>query len=458
MEGKYVRRWRTHGIYRYAKDNPLTISDRDYYVRTTQYSIYPNRTQERMILHTLDVCRSVYNQLCELCRMSLNGKERIPSFIDLTAVARCIWNRFDWMQDIYENCLNDVARRVHDAFERYLNGRKRGENVGLPRFKSEGMYDSFTYPSTLGFSFRTKEGKKGGFERLRLGKIGQLRFGNRFMIPGTMKTATVSRSKSGSRNIWKVCITWRIRRFTEHEASIDPSEDNLAPVGLDLGLRNLVALSDRTIIPNDDTYRKKENRYRELQRRLSEAMANDSNYRRTDDFKRAHAKLSNAFRKAKDHRKDQYHKMTRDIVYSHGDIYAEALDVKEMIEGSESKTIKKLYREAAWSTFMDMLTYKGEESGIVIHKVNPAYTSQLCSECGTMVPKDLSVRVHKCPDCKLKLDRDINAARNILKRGLGVARHVRDQRQSASVHDVSTDGSPTRFVEEPNRVLALREM
>ena len=81
---------------------------------------------------------------------------------------------------------------------------------------------------------------------------------------------------------------------------------------------------------------------------------------------------------------------------------------------------------------MNMLTYK-EESGIVIHLVDPAYTSQLCSNYDTLVPKDLSVRVHRRPNRNLKLDRDINAVRNILKRGLRASRHVRDQRQSANV-------------------------
>jgi len=87
-----------------------------------------------------------------------------------------------------------------------------------------------------------------------------------------------------------------------------------------------------------------------------------------------------------------------------------------------------------------MLSYKAEEAGTIIHEVNPAYTSQICSRCGNIVEKDLSVRIHECPYCNLKMDRDINAARNILKRGLGAARQVRDQRQISEPLLASTSG------------------
>ncbi|MBE6525871.1 MAG: transposase, partial [Thermoplasmata archaeon] len=152
------------------------------------------------------------------------------------------------------------------------------------------------------------------------------------------------------------------------------------------------------------------------------------------------ARLTHKFRKLKNHRKDLYHKTTRNITNNHGDIYAESLNVKELSEESESKTMKKQFRDAAWSIFMNMLSYKAEEAGTVIQKVYPAYTSQICSRCGNIVEKDLSVRIHECPYCDLRLDRDINAARNILKRGLGAARQVRGNRQISEPLPVSTYG------------------
>ena len=432
MEAGNAQKSRSDGIYRYAKDDPLKTSDKDYFVRTTEYALYPNKKQERKMLHSLDVCRKVYNQLYKVCGFLLKRGAGLPGFMYLAKIAGGIWKHNPWMQDIYENCLNDVAKRVHRAFDTFLEGRRAGRKVGYPRFKSSNRYDSFTYPHMNGYGFVTKEEKKGGSDRLRLGKIGNIRFGNRFKIPGTMKTATVSRKRIGDHYQWKVCITWRIRKFTEHQMIMDPPKDSMAPVGIDLGLRNMVALSDGTMIPNDNTYRKQEKKITHIQRRISDAMGSDPNYRRTVEFKRMDARLAHLFKRSKNRRKDLFHKITRDIAYDHGDVYAEDISTSRMIGNSDSRIQRKLYRDAAWSTFMNMLSYKLEENGTTLHLVNPAYTTQLCSGCGESVPKDLSVRVHGCPHCGLKLDRDVNAARNIVQRGLGAARHVRDQRRSAS--------------------------
>ena len=97
----------------------------------------------------------------------------------------------------------------------------------------------------------------------------------------------------------------------------------------------------------------------------------------------------------------------------------EDLSVKEMAEDSP-KGMRKSYRDAGWTIFTNMIRYKAAEAGNKVIFVNPAYTSQLCSSCGTMVPKDLSVREHVCPHCGLTISRDRNAAINILNRGLGL--------------------------------------
>jgi putative transposase len=98
-------------------------------------------------------------------------------------------------------------------------------------------------------------------------------------------------------------------------------------------------------------------------------------------------------------------------------IVIEDLKVKDMIEGG-IRGIAKSFGDAALSKFTNLLEYKSEESGVILHKVNPKGTTQECSKCGIVVPKDITVRVHNCPNCNLLLDRDINAARNILNRGL----------------------------------------
>ena len=113
-----------------------------------------------------------------------------------------------------------------------------------------------------------------------------------------------------------------------------------------------------------------------------------------------------------------------------------------MMRDSNSRTIKKLYRDAAWSTFMTRLEYKAECAGISVFRVDPRNTSNLCSRCGNMVRKDPSVRIHECPHCNLKMDRDINAARNILSHGLGQQGLVQHETDRISEQSKMTASTP----------------
>ena len=130
-------------------------------------------------------------------------------------------------------------------------------------------------------------------------------------------------------------------------------------------------------------------------------------------------KLSHKYKKLRNHRKDLFHKITRRLAEKYRIICLEDLSINEMTDNS-FKNMKKSFRDAGWGIFTDMIRYKAAEAGNDLIFVNPAYTSQLCSSCGTMVPKDLSIREHVCPHCGLIISRDQNAAINILNRGLGL--------------------------------------
>ena len=155
---------------------------------------------------------------------------------------------------------------------------------------------------------------------------------------------------------------------------------------------------------------------------MADIKNNDPDYEGSHKYQSLKRRLSHGYKRWRDHRKDLYHRITSEIVYNHGDIYAENLDILRMMRDSNSKTMKKLYRDAAWSTFMTKVEYKAECAGTSVFRVDPHNTSNLCSRCGHMVRKDLSVRIHECPHCNLKMYRDVNATKNILSRGLGAAR------------------------------------
>ena len=379
-------------------------------VRMATYRLYPKRNQEVMMNHFLDCTRKAYNRLVEICRACIEKHLPFPSEFELIRMITKIRQRNEWMHDVHSHCFTSVAKRVYKAFVSWM--KKHKEGVGFPRFRSYKMFDSFTYTYKTDYSFVGRNSEKGGRDRIRLGMIGLLKFSNPFVIRGECKTATVYRRRIGDHFEWHVSIAYENEGYGKDALTIDcPS--NRCDVGLDLGLTNLATLSNGTVIPNDRTYRSKENELSKAQRRLSMCGEN------TPEYSKALSRLSHKFKRLRNHRKDLFHKTSRILVDRHKNIFMEDLSVEDMTEDS-FKGMRKSYRDAGWSIFTDMIRYKAEEAGNDVIFVDPANTSQLCSSCGTLVPKDLSVRVHECPNCGSVMDRDLNAALNILNRGLGL--------------------------------------
>jgi putative transposase len=127
--------------------------------------------------------------------------------------------------------------------------------------------------------------------------------------------------------------------------------------------------------------------------------------------------LNHAYQRAKNRRDDFAHQNSHRLVDRYGLMVFEALDIQAM-QSNGNKVINRNIADAAWGKFVQYSTYKAESAGRAVIRMNPTGTTQTCSSCGEIVPKDLSVRIHDCPHCGLKIDRDLNAALNILARGL----------------------------------------
>jgi putative transposase len=127
--------------------------------------------------------------------------------------------------------------------------------------------------------------------------------------------------------------------------------------------------------------------------------------------------LNHAYQRANNRRNHFAHRASRKLVNRYGLMLFEALDIQDM-QSKGNKTTTCNIAEVAWGKFVQYSTYQAESAGRAVVLVNPRGTTQVCSGCGVIVPKDLSLRVHDCPHCGLKVDRDLNAALNILARGL----------------------------------------
>jgi putative transposase len=182
-------------------------------------------------------------------------------------------------------------------------------------------------------------------------------------------------------------------------------------VGVDVGLSNFAAYSNGEKISNPRFFRKEEKALARAQRRLSKAEKGaPERAKRRKVLSHIHKRIANK-------RRDFAHKLSRQLVNGFGVIAFEKLEIQEMMDGNW-RGMNRGISDVAWRQFVQFVAYKAEDAGRNFVQVDPCNTSKMCSRCGRLVEKDLSVRVHDCPCCGLTLDRDHNAAINILRLGI----------------------------------------
>ena len=239
-----------------------------------------------------------------------------------------------------------------------------------------------------------------GDRTLRIHNVGDVRIKKHRPLEGNIKRLTISRDGTG---VWFACFSVEV----EPEPLIESSD----AIGIDVGISAFAVLSDGTRVENPRFLKQDEKRLKKVQRQLSESPKGSE---RRAKKRRAFGKV---WKKVSNRRSDFAHKLSRSIVNAFGIICVEELDIKGMTEDNW-RSLNRNIHDVAWRRFRDLLTYKAEEAGRILIAVNPKNTSRMCSQCGELVLKPLDQRVHSCPHCGLEMDRDLNAAINILRRGL----------------------------------------
>jgi len=358
-------------------------------VKTFKYRLYPTKAQARLFQRTLDASRLVYNKTLEVRKTA--WEERKES-LNLYATNKLLtgWKKEQaFLSVAYSQVLQDAQERVDLALKAFFRRVKAGETPGYPRFRSASRYDSFTYPQ---FGFKLKD------SRLSLSKIGDVKVVLHRPIEGKVKTLTVRRTATGD---WYACFAC--------EVEVEPLPAEPKAVGIDVGLNSFATLSSGEHVPNPRFFRKDEKALAKAQRKLSKAeKGTPERAKRRRVVAKIHKRITNR-------RADFAHKLSRRLANEFGTIAFEDLNVDGMLK---NHCLAKSIADAAWGQLVNYTTYKAEGAGRRVVKVNPRNTSKACSRCGALVEKDLSVRVHSCPHCGLTLDRDENAALNILRLGL----------------------------------------
>jgi putative transposase len=180
-------------------------------------------------------------------------------------------------------------------------------------------------------------------------------------------------------------------------------------VGIDMGLSSFATLSDGTAIPNPRFFRLEEKELAKAQRKLSTATKGSPERKKAvGAVQRVHERIANK-------RYNFIHQLSRRLVDDYTFIAFEDLNIKNMLK---NHCLAKSISDAAWNMLISATKYKAESAGSIVALVNPANTSKMCPRCGLLVEKTLADRTHKCNSCGLVLDRDHNAAINILRLGL----------------------------------------
>lgn len=289
---------------------------------------------------------------------------------------------------LYSQTQEVLTHRLYNAIMRYLKLKKQNKKVGFPRFKSIDRMKSLIYPQY-----------KSGFwldgNKLKINPFGKIAIKKHREIDGKIKTLTMKKHPSGK---------WFAVFCAEQEAK-EPKQNNGKETGLDLGLMKFATLSDGTTINNPKPIKIYEDKLAFIQRRMSRKKRGSKNW------KKAKLKVARLHEKTADCRTDFLHKLSTEFVNTYSLIALENLQIQEMTKRNYGKYIN----DVGWDKFANMLQYKAEDAGCKAVFVNPENTTKKCSSCGAIVEKSLGDRIHKC-GCGLKIDRDLNAAINILEK------------------------------------------
>jgi len=367
--------------------------------RMFKYRLYPSKPQTEILEEQLEICRGIHNWLLLYANGYYRDTGKTISYLTMQNLLPKLKKDRPELLKVHSQVLQNIARRIRLGYDNFFARRKVGLKAGLPRFKKDGRYKSITYPQS---GFKVEEG------RLHLSKIGDIKIRLHRPTMGEVKTLTVKRMPSGK---WYACFSCRVET--------QPREKPFEDVGIDVGLNSYAVLSNGTRIANPRLYRKSEKRLAYLQRGISRKVGGSRNW------VEAKAKVARLHEKIVNRRTDFLHKASRKIADTYETVYVEDLKIGNMVR---NHCLAKSISDAGWGRFIGMIAYKEEESGGQLIQVNPRGTTQMCSGCGEIVPKDLSQRVHRCPYCGLVMNRDKNAALNVLMRGHEIRREPPESR------------------------------
>lgn len=372
------------------------------YYKAYKFRIYPNESQKELINKTFGCSRFIYNYFLSMYKESKHTKasENIKYYTNYLKY-EC-----PFLQEIDSIVIRKSLFNLEDSFKRYF--KRQSE---YPKFKSKFKRNSYNTNAVYG-SYKNNnycnieldlENKTIKLPKLKNIKIRGYR--NLKYINGRILNATISRESNGK---YYVSVLYEI---SEKVKEVTPT----SIIGIDLGVKKLLTLSDGNTYENNKYIEKYEKRIKRTQRELSRKVKGSNNYYKCKKkLAILHSKLANS-------RKYYIHKITKNITNEYDIITCEKLHTKEMIINGKKNTLSKNINDACFNEILRQLEYKSKFKGKQFYQIYEYYSSsQICSRCDNQDKKykNLNERIYECEKCHLKLDRDLNASINIMFEGL----------------------------------------
>lgn len=360
-----------------------------------KYRLYPNEAQKKLIIKTFGCVRYVYNYFLNLRITEYEQKKSYPSYYDCMKKLTQLKQELSWLKEPDKCSLQNGVKALDQAYKNFF----RNKRFGFPHFKSKkNKYQSYKTTNIL-------NNIKYLGRKVQLPKIGRIKISKGPIPEGRILNATISMDPD-NRFYVSICCT---------DVNIEEIPKSNKNIGIDLGITSLITTSEGNKFENPKFLYKVKKRLAFYQRSLSRK-AKGSKRR-----EKLRIKIAKINKHISNQRQDYLHKITKFLICNYDLIAVENLSIQNM---EKLHTIAGHIQDASWSEFLRQLNYKSKWYGKKVISVDTFYpSSQLCSECGYQNPKikDCTIRAWTCPICGTFHDRDINAAINILSKGLCIA-------------------------------------
>ncbi len=361
--------------------------------RAYKFRIYPNKTQQELIQKTFGCCRFVYNYYLDKRIQAYKDNKTSLNYYDCCKDLTNLKKELEWLKEPDKCALQNSLKNLDDAYQSFFK-----ECSSFPRFKSKKnhkhSYKTQNYNNGTAVQFKNNH--------IKLPKLGWIKTRDKQIPQGRILNATISQDPSGKYYVSLCCTDVEIQHL--------PKTNN--QVGIDLGIKNFAITSDGVKYSNPKYLQQSLEKLAKLQRELSRKTRGSSNWNK------ARIKVAKQYEKIRNQRQDFLQKLSTELIRENDIICIEDLQVKNMLQNHK---LARSISDVSWYEFTRQLQYKADWYGRQVIKVDKFFaSSQTCNCCGKKFPitKDLGVRQWICPNCKSVLDRDTNAAINILNEGL----------------------------------------